>query len=154
MVEERPMSNTIKHPELNYTLSDAAEGVDIKAVHAFLKESYWAKDVPIEVVEKSIKGSHCFSLFDEDGEQVGFARIVTDHATCAYVNDVYVLEAHRGKGLARWLMETIMEHPDLQGLRRWVLLTADQHIFYQKLGFQAPSSPEWYMEKSNPSPWL
>jgi len=148
------MTQRIHHHDMSYTISDDQSDVDVDAVHAFLKTSYWAKDVPLDIVKKSISGSHCFSLFDGEGAQVGFARIVTDHATCAYVNDVYVLEDHRGKGLARWLMETIMAHPDLQGLRRWVLLTADQHIFYQKLGFQSPSSPEWYMEKSNPAPWL
>lgn len=148
------MSTIIHHPECPYYIADGNADIDVKAVHAFLETSYWAKGVPLELVKKSIAGSHCFSLFTDAGEQVGFARIVTDHATCAYVNDVYVLEGHRSKGLASWLMETILAHPDLQGLRRWVLLTADQHVFYQKLGFKSPSSPEWYMEKANPAPWL
>jgi GNAT superfamily N-acetyltransferase len=119
--------------------------LDVGAIHAFLTGSYWAEGVPLETVDRSLRGSLCFGLLD-GGAQVGFARAVTDRATYAYLADAYVLESHRGRGLGVWLMECIMSHPDLQGLRRWSLVTRDAHGLYRKLGFEVPAQPERYME--------
>jgi GNAT superfamily N-acetyltransferase len=118
---------------------------DVAAIHAFLDTSYWARGRPLAVVEKSIRGSLCFGVL-EAGRQVGFARAVTDGATYAYLADVYVLESHRGRGVATWLMECVMSHPDLQGLRRFMLATKDAHGLYRKFGFAALARPERYME--------
>jgi GNAT superfamily N-acetyltransferase len=109
--------------------------LDIEMIHEFLsKRSYWAQNIPRVVVERSIANSLCFGLF-QNKEQVGFARVVTDKATFAYLADVFILEDYRGKGLARWLMETIQAHPELQGLRRWMLGTRDAHGFYEQFGW-------------------
>jgi len=118
---------------------------DVAAIHAFLDTSYWARGRPLAVVEKSIRGSLCFGVLDA-GRQVGFARAVTDRATYAYLADVYVLESHRGRGVATWLMECVMSHPDLQGLRRFMLATQDAHGLYRKFGFAALARPERHME--------
>jgi GNAT superfamily N-acetyltransferase len=118
---------------------------DVAAIHAFLATSYWAKGRPLAVVENSIHGSLCFGLLDA-GRQVGFARAVTDRATYAYLADVYVLESHRRRGAGTWLIECVMSHPDLQGLRRFMLATKDAHGLYRKFGFAALARPERYME--------
>ena len=118
---------------------------DVAAIHSFLDASYWAQGRPLAVVEKSIRGSLCFGVLDA-GRQVGFARAVTDRATYAYLADVYVLESHRGRGVASWLMECVMSHPDLQGLRRFALVTQDAHGLYRKFGFAALGHAERWME--------
>jgi GNAT superfamily N-acetyltransferase len=122
---------------------------DVPAIHAFLVTSYWAKGRSLEVVRKSVAGSLCFGLLDGD-KQVGFARAVTDRATFAYLADVYVLDSHRGRGLASWLMQCVMSHPDLQGLRRFTLATKDAHGLYRKFGFAALEEPERFMEIYRP----
>ena len=119
--------------------------VDVDAVHAYLTRSYWAEGISRAVVAKSIEGSLCFSLF-EGGRQIGFARVVTDCATFAYLADVYVLEEYRGRGLGKWLMRELLTHPDLQGLRRFMLVTRDAHGLYEPLGFRSPEDPARYME--------
>ena len=106
-------------------------------------------DVPEDVVKRAIEGSLCFGLFEHD-RQVGFARAITDRATYAYLADVFVLPSHRGRGLARWLMECVMAHPDLQGLRRFSLVTRDAHALYRPFGFEALSQPDRYMERFAP----
>jgi GNAT superfamily N-acetyltransferase len=141
-----------KHPSLGYRLTDRTEDVDAVAVHAFLTTSYWAKGIAFDVVERSIKGAHCFSVFDESGAQVGFARVISDHATFGYIGDLYVLEAHRGKGLGVWLMECIMCHSQLQGLRKWTLATRDMHPLYEKFGFTALDDPKKSMELRRKQP--
>ncbi|HEX4438441.1 MAG TPA: GNAT family N-acetyltransferase [Thermoanaerobaculia bacterium] len=128
-----------------FSISDDASRLDRAAIHAFLAESYWAKGIPRDVVERSIDGSLCFGVYDGDA-QVGFARVVTDFATYAYVADVFVLESHRGRGLALWLMETIRADPRLQGIRRWNLVTRDAHDLYRKVGFRDAANPSRYME--------
>lgn len=125
---------------------------DRKAIHAFLTRSYWAEGISLELVNRSIDGSLGFGLF-EDARQIGFARVVTDRATFAYLADVYVLESHRGRGLGQWLVECVTAHPDLQGLRRWSLATRDAHGLYRKLGFAALRAPERYMEKVLDQPY-
>ena len=130
-----------------YTISDDPARVDVDAVHRYLsEESYWAPGVPREVVERSIKWSLPFGLYAPDGSLVGFARAVTDRAVFAYVADVFVLDAHRGRGLGMWLMEALVGHPDLQGLRRWVLYTEDAHGLYERFGFGTARTPHRYME--------
>jgi GNAT superfamily N-acetyltransferase len=119
---------------------------DREAIHAFLSRSYWAEHIPREIVDRSIEGSLGFGLF-EGVLQIGFARVVTDRATFAYLADVYVLESHRGRGLGRWLIECVTAHPDLQGLRRWSLVTRDAHDVYRAFGFQSLRAPERHMEK-------
>jgi len=119
--------------------------VDLAVVHGFLSESYWAKGIPLETVRRAVEHSLNFSVYD-GARQVGFARVITDYATFAYLGDVFVLETHRGRGLSRWLMEVIVAHPELQGFRRWVLLTRDAHGLYEKVGFKKVTAPERYME--------
>jgi len=132
-----------------FTISTDRSKLDRKAIHEFLTASYWATGIPREVVDRSIDGALCFGVF-ENGRQVGFARVITDSATFAYLADVYVLESHRGRGLAAWLMECILAHPDLQGLRRWMLLTRDAHPLYRKSGFRDLAHPERVMEMTFP----
>ena len=132
-----------------FTISTDRSRLDRPAIHEFLSGSYWAKGVPRSVVDRSIDGALCFGLYDGE-RQVGFARVITDRATFAYLADVYVLESHRGRGLATWLMEAILAHPDLQGLRRWMLVTRDAHPLYRKLGFTELPHPERIMEMTFP----
>ena len=122
--------------------------IDLDAVHAFLSRSFWAEGIPKDLVARAAANSVCFSLFDGQS-QVGFARVVTDRATFAYLCDVYVLESHRGRGLGKWLIETVMEHPDLQGLERWGLGTKDAHGLYEQFGFRRLRTPETKMERTD-----
>lgn len=125
--------------------------LDLAAIHRFLsEESYWAAGIPRSTVAKSVRNSLCFGLFCGGG-QIGFARVITDGATIAYLGDVYVLEEFRGRGLAKWLMECIASHPELQGLRRWLLVTRDAHGLYEKFGFQPLAQPQAYMERFDPA---
>jgi GNAT superfamily N-acetyltransferase len=128
-----------------FTISTDPARLDRDAIHRFLAGSYWARGIPREIVDRAIDGSLNFGLY-EGGDQVGFARIITDRATFAYVCDVYVQGSHRGQGLARWLMEVVRGHPDLQGLRRWVLLTRDAHPLYRQVGFRDVEDASRYME--------
>jgi GNAT superfamily N-acetyltransferase len=120
--------------------------LDVAMIHRFLRESYWASGIPREIVERSIANSLCFGIYVE-GQQAGFARIISDHATFAYVADVFVLEAFRGRGLSKRLMDAIVGHPTLQGLRRWSLATRDAHGLYARYGFTPLASPDRYMER-------
>jgi GNAT superfamily N-acetyltransferase len=122
--------------------------LDIDLVHRVLSATYWAKDIPRDIVERSITGSIAFGLFEDD-RQVGFARVVTDLATYAYLADVFVLEECRGRGLGDWLVESILLHPQLQRLRRFALVTRDAGPLYARHGFSAPASPSGYMEIVN-----
>lgn len=134
-----------------YRLSTDPGEMDVDAIHAFLSgESYWARGIPRETVARSIAGSIPFGVFDGDGAQVAFARVVTDRATFAYLADVYVLPAHRGRGLSRWMMEAVTAHPPLQGLRRWMLMTQDAHGLYARFGFQPLAHPGRAMERTDP----
>ena len=129
--------------------SDTAK-VDVALVHRWLsEESYWAKGIPLDVVTRSIANSICFSILHETEGQVGFARVITDRASFAYLADVFVLTPHRGKGLSKQLMTFIQAHHDLQGLRRWLLATRDAHALYAQFGF-VPPVPGRLMERVNP----
>jgi len=131
-----------------FTISDDPARLDRARIREFLSTSYWAPGIPQDVVDRSIEGSLCFGVYDgEDSPaQVGFARVITDAATFAYVADVFVLESHRGQGLGLWLMETIRAHPRLQGLRRWSLVTRDAHALYRRVGFADVANPGRWME--------
>jgi len=129
-----------------YLITTNPERVDVAVVHGFLSTSYWAKDIPLEIFTRSVEHSLNFSVYHGE-RQVGFARVITDYATFGYLGDVFVLESHRGLGLSKWLMEVVITHPDLQGFRRWVLLTRDAHGLYQQFGFKPIAAPERYMER-------
>jgi GNAT superfamily N-acetyltransferase len=128
-----------------YEISTDRARLDLDVIHGFLREAYWSPGVTRDVVERSIEGSLCFGLYGADGAQAGFARVVTDGATFAWIADVFVLEPHRGRGMGVWLMETVLGHPDLQGLRRIVLATMDAHGLYERLGFEPLPTPERWM---------
>lgn len=125
--------------------------MDVIAIHNFLsKHSGWSKNIPIERVKTSVDNSLNFGLFHND-KQIGFARMISDFSTIAYLGDIYVLEEYRGRGLSKKLMEIVMTHPNLQGLRRWILLTSTADWLYKKYGFNALPNPEIYMELYNPT---
>ncbi len=125
--------------------------LDVDAIHDFLaNESYWAQTRTREQTETAIANSICFGVYDGE-RQIGFARVVSDRATFAYIGDVYVIDEYRGRGLSKWLMETILAHPDLQGLRRWVLATRDAHGLYRQFGFDKLKHPDRWMELPAPN---
>ena len=128
-----------------FVISTDPARLDADAVYAYLSRVYWAKTRSRDAVERSLENSLCFGLY-EGASQIGLARVISDYATFAYVCDVYVLESHQGKGLGTWLMNVVMAHPNLQGLRRWLLATRDAHRLYRKSGFTALESPERWME--------
>jgi GNAT superfamily N-acetyltransferase len=135
---------------MDYTISTDKSRLNIDVIHGYLsKESYWAENIPKAIVEKSIENSLCFGIYRQS-EMIGFARVITDTATFAYLADVFVLTEHRGKGLSKWLMEEIMAHPDLQGLRRFMLATSDAHGLYARFGFKALDKPERIMAINYP----
>jgi GNAT superfamily N-acetyltransferase len=123
--------------------------LQLDVIYGFLTNCYWARGIPRDVVARSVEHSLCFGIYD-GSVQVGFARVITDFATIAYLGDVFVLESHRGRGLSKWLMECITQHPGLQGLRRWILLTGDAHGLYSKFGFTPLKAPDRYMELHRP----
>jgi GNAT superfamily N-acetyltransferase len=143
-----------------FVISTDPARLELDVIHGFLTNCYWAKGIPRDVLQRSIEHSLCFGIYDESkakspvpadsagrrAPQVGFARVISDFATVAYLGDVFILEAYRGRGLSKWMMECIMQHPALQGLRRWILLTRDAHGLYAKFGFTPVRSPERYME--------
>jgi len=133
-----------------YTLSDDPARVDATAVQDYLTQSYWAEGISLDLVKRCIEGSLCFGVYHASAGQVGFARVITDRASFAYLCDVYVLEGHRGRGLSKWMMGAVMAHADLQGLRRFVLVTKDAHDLYRPFGFTAPVQPDRYMEIARP----
>jgi GNAT superfamily N-acetyltransferase len=128
-----------------YSISTDPGKLELKFIHDYLYKSYWSEEIPIDIVKKSIQGSLCFGVY-QGSRQVGFARMITDRATFAYLADVFIDDGHRGKGLSKWLMETIMSHPDLQGLRRILLATRDAHKLYNQFGFKPLDRPESIMQ--------
>jgi len=134
------------HRRGEFLISTDRARLDLDVIHGFLTNCYWAKGIRREVVARSIEHSLCFGVYDGSGALVGFARVVSDFATVAYLGDVFVLESHRGRGLGKWLMECITKHPALQNLRRWILLTRDAHRLYAQFGFTPVKAPERYME--------
>jgi GNAT superfamily N-acetyltransferase len=134
-----------------FLISTDHERLSLDVVHGFLTNCYWAKGIPREVVARSMEHSLCFGIYEASGEQIGFARAVSDFATVAYLGDVFVLEPYRGRGLSKWLMECVVRHPALQHLRRWILLTRDAHGLYSQFGFTPVKAPERYMELHRPN---
>lgn len=173
-----------EHRRGEYAISTDPARLDLDVIHGFLTNCYWARGIPRETVERSIKHSLCFGIYHEGDKklplhadaarsvapqgdefqsrapqhkahepgasQVGFARVISDFATIGYLGDVFVLESHRGRGLSQWMMECIMRHPSLQGLRRWILLTRDAHGLYAKFSFTPLQKPDRYMELHHP----
>lgn len=130
-----------------YKISTDKSLLNVALIHQFLgQESYWAQNIPVETVQRSIDSSLCFGIYQGD-QQVGFARIISDQATFAYLADVFVLPEHRGKGLSKRLLETISNWPGLQGLRRWILVTRDAHTLYEQFGFTALDKPDFFMQR-------
>jgi GNAT superfamily N-acetyltransferase len=130
------MNNSVIAQNAVYSITTDPDAMDIATIHRYLsEESYWAKHIPIALVQKSIRHSLCFGVFDGN-KQIGFARVITDQTCFAYLADVFILPAYRGQGLSKWLMGTIHAHPDLQGLRRWMLFTKDAHGLYSQFGWE------------------
>ena len=140
------MDSTTPPPPQGITVDTDRRRLDRDLIHEFLTRSYWARGISRSVVDASITNSLCFGLYESD-RQIGFARLITDRATFAYLADVFVVESHRGRGLAKVLMTAILEHPEVQGLRRWLLATRDAHELYRRFGFRAPEHPERFMER-------
>lgn len=139
-----------------YSITTDKEKFDIEVIHSFLTNSYWAEGISKETIQRSIVGSLCFGVFENDktnlsaGSQVGFARMITDQATFAYLADVFILEEYRGRGLSKWLMEVIMSHPGLRGLRRMMLATRDAHGLYKQFGFVSLTNVDRWMQIHDP----
>ena len=147
------MSFTAVHPQ-GFTISTDPARLDVGAIHAYLaQESYWAKGVPLTTVQRSIDHSLNFGLYAPDGRLTGFARVVTDTATFAWLCDVFVLAEFRGRGLSKWLVAELWAHPELQGLRRRLLATLDAHELYTRFGFAPLAAPERYLESRQPNPY-
>jgi GNAT superfamily N-acetyltransferase len=137
-----------------YTVSSDPARLDVDAIHAFLTTCYWSTGIPRETVARALAHSLGFGLYAPDGAQVGFVRVVTDQATFAYLCDVYVRDAHRGRGLGEWLVGFALADPALQGLRRMILATRDAHGLYERFGFGAPKWPNAYMDIVQPDIYL
>ena len=136
-----------------FRITTDTTAMDVDAIHAYLTRSYWSEGISKALVAKAMAGSLCFGLLD-GATQIGFARVVTDRATFAYLCDVYVLEPYQGRGLGTWFMRELFTHPDLQGLRRIGLVTRDAHRLYEKCGFSALANPEGHMEIVRPGLYL
>jgi GNAT superfamily N-acetyltransferase len=141
----------IEHRRGEFVISTDPARLELDVIHNFLTNCYWAKGIPREVVARSIEHSLCFGIYDGSGALVGFARVISDFATIAYLGDVFVLESYRGCGLSKWLLECVVQHPALQNLRRWILLTRDAHGLYAQSGFTPLKTPERYMEMHQPN---
>jgi GNAT superfamily N-acetyltransferase len=137
------------HHRGEFMISTDKSRLDIEAIHRFLDTSYWAAGRSAETIRKSIEYSIPFGVYKGD-QQVGFARVITDYATFAWIADVFILDPFQGQGLGKWLMEVIIAHPDLQGFRRWVLATKDAHELYRRFGFEELKRPERWMERHDP----
>lgn len=138
----------------SYTISDDPARLDPRAIHAYLSRSYWSAGIPFELLERALRSSLCIGAYDRAGSQVGLVRLISDYATFCYICDVYVLEDHRGHGLSKAMLAMTVDHPRLQGLRRWSLVTADAHGLYSQFGFAAVAQPERHMERLDPDIYL
>jgi GNAT superfamily N-acetyltransferase len=141
----RDNSGVVEEERDGCLISTDPARLDLDVIHGFLSQAYWCEDIPRPTLERAIRNSLCFGVY-ADGRQVGFARVITDRATFAYLADVFILESHRRRGLSKHIMEFIMAHPDLQGLRRWSLATRDAHCLYSEFGFTPLRTPERHME--------
>jgi len=141
---------TIEWARDSFTVTTDPARLDLSLVAEFLSSSYWAGGIPFDTVARSVTNSLCFSLLDQQ-RQIGFARVISDYATVAYLGDVFILPSHRGLGLSKWLMDCVVDHPELQGLRRWLLATADAHGLYRQYGFEPLANPQLFMERHDPN---
>ena len=132
-----------------FTITDRREDLDMETIHNFLRESYWAKGIPRQIIEKAVSNSLCFGVY-HNSRQVGFGRAVSDHATFAYLADIFIMPAYQRRGLGKWLVSCILAHPELQGLRRLLLATRDANKLYQHAGFVPLRKPDWFMEINDP----
>lgn len=133
-----------------FVISTDRDRLDVPLIHSFLcNDSYWAKGIPRSTVERSLQHSLCFGIYRAD-QQTGFARVITDYTTFAYLADVFIVPAYRGRGLSKWLVKTILGHPELQGLRRWMLATTDAHGLYKQFGFVPLPHPERFLQLHYP----
>jgi GNAT superfamily N-acetyltransferase len=138
----------------NYTISTNKTFINIDFVYNYLCiESYWSKNIPLDVVKRGIENSVCFSVFYKE-EQIGFARVITDKATFGYLADVFIIDEHKGKGLGKWLMQTILDNEELQGFRSWMLATKDAHGLYEKFGFKLTNDTTRIMRKQGIEKYL
>ncbi len=135
-----------------YVISTDKSKLNLDVIHGYLVDCYWAKGIPRDIVARSLEHSLCFGIY-LGKEQVGFSRVISDYATFMYIGDVFVLEAHRGKGLSIAMMDMIVNHPDLQGIRTWTLLTKDAHGLYQKFDFDNHENPTRFMIRKVPNPY-
>lgn len=133
-----------------FLISTDRRRLNLDVVYEYLSQSYWAAGMPRDTLERAIGNSLTFGIY-QDEPQIGFARVITDLATYAYLSDVFVLESHRGRGLSKWLMECVLAHPDLQGLRRFALFTRDATGLYERYGFGPPRSASTYLERWTPN---
>lgn len=133
----------------DYRVSDDKALLDIEFVYQFISNSYWAKGIPKETMTQGLDNSLCFMLFENE-QPIGFARVVSDYATFGYLADVFVIDSYQGRGLGKWLMACVMSHPQLQGLRRFMLATLDAHGVYEPFGFEAINKPEMLMQVHRP----
>jgi GNAT superfamily N-acetyltransferase len=133
-----------------FVISTDPARLDVNVIHSFLAErSYWSKGVPLALLERALRHSLCFGVY-EDERQVGFARVITDRALSAFLCDVFILESHRGRGLGKWLVSCVMAHPDLQSLRSFTLATEDAHGLYRQFGFKELAEPDKFMQIRRP----
>ena len=137
--------SVLEHRHGPYLISDDPARLDAIAIHAYLTRAYWSENIPLETVQRALHGSLCIGAYTEAGGQVGLVRIISDHATYAYLCDVYVLEEHRGHGLSKAMLALTLHHPRLQGLRSWNLRTRDAHGLYTRFGFKPLEHPESYL---------
>ncbi len=135
----------LKFQKDEYIISTDKSKLQLDVIHGFLKTSYWAKDIEFEKVKRAIDNSLCFGMFYRN-KQIGFARVITDYTSFAYIADVFILKEHRKRGLSKWLMKTILEFPELSTIRKWALRTKDAHSLYSRFGFTTPNQPDSYME--------
>jgi len=137
------------HRRGEFVVTTDPNRLDHDFIHGYLVRSYWSEGIPRDLVERALSNSLCFGVYEGD-KQVGFARVITDFATFAYLADVFIIESHRARGLSKFLMECIVQDPQLQGLRRWTLATRDAHGLYERFGFKPLANPDRFMEIHNP----
>jgi GNAT superfamily N-acetyltransferase len=138
----------LEHTMGDYLVSSDPEKLDLPFIqHWLANESYWAKDIPFKILERSVQNSFCFGVYHRSGQQVGFGRVITDYTTFAWITDVFIVDEHRGKGLSRLLMASILEHPEMRVVRRWLLGTDLAHGLYRKLGFEDLDHPENFLTR-------
>jgi GNAT superfamily N-acetyltransferase len=142
------LNGNVEFQRGEFSISTDKTKLNTSVIHGFLKKVYWSEGIPLETVKRAIENSLCFGIYHQGG-QIGFGRVITDYATYAYIGDVFILENYRGRGLSKWLVESITVHPELQGLRRWMLATRDAHGLYARFGFKPLKSPDKWMEIHN-----